>query len=351
MLFAYPISATANNWLHECLLEIIQIIHASYKAGHLPPVWPNIIPAKYQARLRSRTSLRDQLKNYQQIVGTLDVADQERVLKALNEQNEIPRLLSCECDCETIDDLPETVRDPIKVLFTNAYELLTELEIRDEHYQVIYNALTKKVCPFCGYEFFDGLQAPREDLDHYLKKSKYPFAAANLSNLVPMGGRCNSAYKGIKDILRRSDGTRRKAFDPYNHTGVTISLENSVPFTGLDGEQPDWQIDFAPDCEEIETWDDVFEIRQRYVRDALTPSFKRWLGNFGNWVKDNVDPIPKADQELLQAIQKYIRTLESMESTGHDFLRVYVFQMLLKHCQQSNQRIISLLRDIASSEI
>ncbi len=346
MLFGYPASATANNWLHECLLEIIKIIHTGLREGQPLLEWPDIIPDSNRNRLRRRTSLRDPLKSYQQIVEALSKSDQERVLTALNEQNEISRLLSCACNCETIDDLPEAIREPIKTLFTNAYNLLTDFEIRDDHYQAIYKTIPHPVCPFCGYEFFDGTKAPREDLDHYLKKSTYPFAAANLQNLVPMGGRCNSAYKGVKDILRRNDGTRRKAFNPYDHIDVKISLENSRPFAGIDAEQPLWQVDFEPDCEEIETWDDVFEIRKRYVRDALEPSFKRWLGNFGSWVKSNYDSLPSADEELLLAIQEYIRNLKNMESTGHDFLREYVFQMLLKHCQQGNQRLLALVRDI-----
>ena len=33
MLFGYPIAATAENWLHECLVEMVQTIHANH-ANH-----------------------------------------------------------------------------------------------------------------------------------------------------------------------------------------------------------------------------------------------------------------------------------------------------------------------------
>jgi hypothetical protein len=33
VLFGYPIAATAENWLHECLLEMMQTIHANH-ANH-----------------------------------------------------------------------------------------------------------------------------------------------------------------------------------------------------------------------------------------------------------------------------------------------------------------------------
>src|SRR6185369_7382359 len=69
----------------------------------------------------------------------------------------------------------------------------------------------KYVCPFCGLERYKNvLGAKREDFDHYMHKSGYPLAAANLRNLVPACGICNQDYKGSKNIL--ADGA---AFYPY----------------------------------------------------------------------------------------------------------------------------------------
>ena len=94
------------------------------------------------------------------------------------------------------------------------------------------------MCPFCGCEYFDAPGAPREDLDHYLPKSLYPFAAANLRNLVPMGMKCNERYKLAQDILRDAAGVRRRSFDPYAERQIKVILDNSVPLAARTAKRP-----------------------------------------------------------------------------------------------------------------
>jgi hypothetical protein len=276
MLFGYPINATTDNWLHECFCEVIQTIHNNVAIGKRTDEWSEVIPVQYKDRLKNRLQgrgrLGSNLKDYQEALEKLTAEEQDRILKAFKEQNQIALLLSCQCDCDTITKLPLSIHEPVKVLFTYAFELLESLEIRQKHYNIIYNLIESRICPFCGDENFTTLGSQgsrREALDHYLLKDSYPFAAANLRNLVPMGYKCNSQYKNTKDLLYKSDGTRRRAFDPYDHnTTITVSLDNSQPFAGKKGELnsplPQWQIDFGSNSEEIDTWNDVFYIRDRY---------------------------------------------------------------------------------------
>jgi hypothetical protein len=281
VLYGYPIEATAENWLHDCLCEIIQTIHTNLQASHSIPDWPDIIPEKYRSKLRRRTGLQDRLEIYRTSVESLAPLERDRVTQALIDQNEIACLLSCTHHCENINDLPQSIHKPVKDLFSFSFDLLTDLEIRDNHYRKIYEAI-QHICPFCGCEYFDApiphrkvdsSSERREALDHYLAESKYSFAAANLRNLVPMGHKCNSSYKLAQDILYNDDGSRRKSFDPYNHTGVKISLDNSQPFAGANGTVPQWQIEFEPATEEITTWDTVFKIRERFKNNVLDPDF------------------------------------------------------------------------------
>ncbi len=95
-----------------------------------------------------------------------------------------------------------------------------------------------------------------------------------------MGNKCNSRYKLAQDILTKKDGTRRKSFDPYNHGEISLSLNNSQPFAGKNGQLPRWQIEFSPNTEEIITWDEVFHIRERYEKNVLNEEFKSWLRSF-----------------------------------------------------------------------
>jgi len=105
-----------------------------------------------------------------------------------------PHLNGC-IDCVELADLPETIREPAKELFVFAFGLLTDFGVRAAQYRVIYDSTPDKVCPFCGIEGFAAPAAPSEDFDHYLPKSRFPFAAVNLWNLVPAGSDCNRKYK------------------------------------------------------------------------------------------------------------------------------------------------------------
>jgi hypothetical protein len=351
MLFGYPIAATAENWLHECLHEMLQLIHTCLKTGKPLPAWPDIIPEPYRNRLQKRTRLRDRLIDYQKALAKLSVLEQNQILQAFNDQNEIALLVSCQCDCEAVTDLPSAIREPVKALFKFAFSLLTDLEIRDKHYKKIYDAASYHTCPFCGCEYFDAPGAPREALDHYLLEHKYPFAAANLRNLVPMGNKCNSRYKLAQDILRKDDGTRRKSFDPYNHGTVTISLNNSQPFAGTIGRTgeslPKWEIDFSSSTEEVTTWDDVFHIRERYERDVLDEAFNSWLNGFRYWCRCRNSPV--SEQEWVDAIEGYAIYHESLGFEDRAFLKAAVFRMLHIHCKNGDQRLINLIRDVVSN--
>lgn len=341
MLFGYPIQATEGNWLHECLVEILDNIHANPQQR---PVWPTILPVPHRDQLNTRTGLRDRIFTYQEAISRLNPAELRLVSETLDDQNEIAQLLACQCNCAKLDELPQVIREPVRSLFEFSFNLLTDLGVRDRQYQIIYNA-TRHVCPFCGCEYFDAPGAPRQALDHYLAESKYTFAATNLENLVPMGDKCNSKYKLAQDILYEQDGiTRRKAFYPYTHTGIRISLDRSKPFCGDLGiySLAEWEIDFEPPSEETNTWDDVFKIRERYKRDILDQDFKSWLGDFAKWCRSAVVRA-NSPQDVVDALGRYAQYMESMGVNDRAFLKAAVFRMLYSECQQGNQRVVDIL--------
>ncbi len=120
-------------------------------------------------------------------------------------------------------------------------------------------------------------------MDHYLARSIYPFAAVNLLNLVPMCHECNSDYKKAADMVRHANGKRRVAFDPYNHTKVDVRLDQSIPFAGKGGHLPDWKIELSPMSPEVDTWNDVFNVRQRYRNDFLDEDYESWIERCSQW--------------------------------------------------------------------
>ena len=140
MLFSYPIAATADNWVHDCLLHAVSTIHQRVSEGAKIPTWPQIIPRSYRGAMKPRTGLRDCFAAYAAAIGKLSPNDRLRVLKCMFAQNEISSLVRIESSCDRVSDLPESVQEPIKSLFYFAFSLLTAFGVRDDQYEKIYNA-------------------------------------------------------------------------------------------------------------------------------------------------------------------------------------------------------------------
>lgn len=225
------------------------------------------------------------------------------------------------------------------------FVLLTRLGVRDRQYKIIYDRLGDKYCAFCGLQLFASPGTTREDLDHFLYKEKYPFAAANLQNLSPMCHPCNSDFKGRKDVLVDAQGTRREAFNPYGVVRLEINLEGTIiPTDTTIDPDPIWQLNFIPDSPEIRTWDEVFEIRKRYSMDVLRWAFWRWIQAFGTAYREQAGVSEPSDDELLAFLQYYEQNLRNMGAAGAEFLRAPVFRMLRVHCSAGNARFMAILR-------
>lgn len=353
MLFGYPIAAAQNNnWLHECLVELLTSIHRDLKARKVAPNWPEIIPERFRDRIQSRTGLKERLLEYRTSLLTLNETDRDLVLRALIEQNQIAALLSMQGDCQTLSDLPCGIQRPVKALFEFAFLLLSSLGVRDAHYLAIYNSTADHVCPFCGCEYLDAPQMPREALDHYLPESEYAFAAANLFNLAPMCNKCNSRYKLARDPLRREGGKRRKAFNPYSHQGISVVLDNSQPFCGRDHKIPEWVIDFVPDSEEVSTWDDIFKVRERYIHNVLDDCFIGWLGDFANWYCSlGKSKVPSDISQLADCLERYFTYLDGQGFKDRVFLRAATFRMIQRRCLLGDQRLVRFLLGLLNQRL
>lgn len=115
------------------------------------------------------------------------------------------------------------VRDVAYTIFvTNGYEKL-------KHKAEFYAALDVKVCPYCNRCLIEpiddgaGKRTVVGELDHFYCKSKYPYLAVSLYNLVPSCGICNGkSRKGEKDLC----GTMFR--NPYllpDNNGMTFGFK------------------------------------------------------------------------------------------------------------------------------
>lgn len=133
------------------------------------------------------------------------------------------------------------------------------------------------VCPFCSIlPHKHPFGKKRGDFDHFILKDKYPLAALNINNLIPMCTECNQDYKHMDNILINEYGDRRKFIYPYDLKEPLNIKINSLVFS-----EKKWKYDISiihSDLEEevIRNYDKVFKVESRIKRE-LTKNHDSWL--------------------------------------------------------------------------
>ena len=279
MLQQLPIAATAEVWLCDALNTALENGFACIQANLPIPPWLDFIPEQHHAVMARRGKLADAIEAVFAAYQALPPDGQADVRNALEDQQELDELFSGFRAARPLHDLPETMHAPLKEYASRVFDVLNDTLIRDRAYEV-YDQHGFLACPFCGYEAFDSSRLRQMDWDHYLARSLYPFAGADLRNFSPMGDGCNARYKRSKDVLRSNGGVRRPCFDPYHSAPATISLTRSQLFTRGEGsEMPEWQIDLIGDDDRCASWDSIFEVRARWL-DRLDRIYDKCLSGF-----------------------------------------------------------------------
>lgn len=347
MLFTYPIAANADNWLHDCFSAMVSDILERIQSGVDLLAWPECIPFAYRPKLENRPKMEALIIEVCNQANALSPAEITISLTACATNNDLPAIFDIHAPCSNISTLPVAFRDAVDKFFRYGFGLLSDLNLRDQQFQVIFNSIKDKLCPFCGTEYFEAPTEPRPDLDHYLAISKYPFAGANLNNLVPMGKICNSAHKGAVDILRCPQGNRRAVLDPYGAVGFTVTILNS---TFYDGDiNPTWDIDLGPSAMAV-TWDQVWNVKRRYSDSILTPNYKSWIEDFGKWC--GLEGVQTdTTVSLLTALRRRADNYEIEGNSDRAFIKKAFFDLLVRLVNDPalSDRTTLFLRDVISN--
>lgn len=351
MLFSYSEVGYQQNWLHDTLIEMLVADMARVNSGQTRLGWPECIPEAQRKQLSRRKGLKDRRLAYLDAYAALQIPERAAVGDAMIRQNAIPEIFSDRAPCTCLSQLPPSIQTPLTELFGFAFDLLTDLALRDQNYRQLYSGLRYKVCAFCGVEILDAPGQKREALDHYLPFARYPFAGTNFRNLPPMGTKCNSRYKGQQDIIREpSTGSRRICFDPYNGPELSLSLHDSRPFEGKRVNSvlcPDWDIKWnGGDPEKVQTWDQVFAISERYRESSLDAQFRDWVDHFCQWAAGY--PKSANDTETLRdALTEYAEIVVPEGLSDSAFLKRAALLMLAHWCNKSDEgaRVYEWLSD------
>lgn len=212
--------------------------------------------------------LKDEVERIYDIFKGLTPEIRQQVKEVFITNNDIESL--CNGAVPTyLSALPDVVENDIKPLFKWCYETLLEKGKVAGDKMNYYNQLITEndfaTCPCCGLIDFESASSfRREAYDHYLPKATYPFASVNFKNLVPLCYKCNSDRKKTKDPIE-NDRTTFYPFSTANH-----NIELNINFTAdIDNETKnlsfnDLEIVLNGDTPKLETWDWLFDIKDRY---------------------------------------------------------------------------------------
>ncbi len=354
MLFSYSPGGFEENWLHETLMSVLTEDMEAMDRGDARAPWPGCLPDAWRETLDGRRGLRDRRSAFLDAYAGLAEAERQAVHEAMTRQNAFPDVFVDDLPCASADDLAPAVREPLRKLFEFLFDLLTETGSRDRNYTRLYDALEHKVCAFCGVELLDAPGQKREALDHYLPIALYPFAGANCRNLVPMGSKCNSRYKGRQDVLKvAGTSQRRECCDPYASPTLEISLDESRPFEGDVVKYvacPAWVISWeGGNATRLGTWETVFNISERYRESSLNPHFRDWLDHFSSWAARGFDT-PYDREALRSLLTEFSEVVVPEGLSDSAFLKRATFRMLARRCDDTDEgtRVFEWLHDLLS---
>lgn len=189
----------------------------------------------------------------------------------------------------------------------------------DDHYHTFVRTNKIGKCPFCGIGDIKGEHhSKREAYDHYLPKALYPFNSINFRNLPPACHECNSTYKLGKDPARNPAG-RRKAFYPFAAAAQTIDIQVTLQRSDIENLEPaDIQIQFGPDAitEEIETWNEVYGIEERYKAKFCGENDGKY------WLTQVLDECQSYDKQPAEILVMRAQQAQSRPYADCNFLRM-----------------------------
>ena len=240
--------------------------------------------------------LKDEVERIYEIFKGLTPAVRTQVSEAFKTNNDIESL----CNGITpvyLQALPDVVKDNIKPLFKWSYETLLENKLVAGDKMDYYNQLIIKndfnTCPCCGLIDFEPANSiRREAYDHYLPKATYPFTSVNFKNLIPLCYKCNSDRKSTKDPIEND----RISFYPFSTADHNIEIKLNYT-ADIDDDTKglnfnDLEIILAGETDKIETWNWLFDIKDRYgdtVRRFTLTFLKKIARRHQIFLKSNED--------------------------------------------------------------
>jgi hypothetical protein len=279
--------------------------------------------------VKTGVTFENEIERIYNVFKTLTADEKAKIKRSWKINNDIEKLCTKKLKPRYLTDLPEVVKNDIKPLFSWCYTyLLNQKEASGDkldYYKNLISLNEFEVCPCCGMIDFELEDSKyREAYDHYLPKANYPFSSVNFRNLVPICYKCNSDRKATKDPIENI----RVAFYPFkNHKNhkilINFEIDKTKDLNKLKKE--DIEIKFIGKREEIETWDWLFGISERY-----TSIVKSYSKSMLQRVKTRYRHEKKLSNNITydKTIDFMIEEYSKEEYTDKNFLRIPLLEVI-----------------------
>lgn len=115
---------------------------------------------------------------------------------------------------DTDEEQVKVIKQFLLKKYSNMYK-----NFRKTHGKKVIEETGNNICPYCYRSYIniietnEGAKSLTPDLDHFYPKSRYPFLAVTLSNLIPSCLLCNQRAKNDEDFYKASVYPPQKIFD------------------------------------------------------------------------------------------------------------------------------------------
>lgn len=339
MLYTYKYT---ENHIIEKLQQYIEFFFENMFHEDIVAFSDDLIHTDFKNIVKACDNLEDYLINVFDAYKQLDKMSQSLIIQGFRNNNLIEKLCVGEVEPIHYKDIPIPLRTHLDVLFKYLYKSVLNSNTfisqhcdMNSHFKASRELNKKyKFCPFCGlYPLNSKYSEKRDDYDHYLPKSKYPFNSVNFRNLVPICHECNTGYKKTKDPLFRDDdmAQRRKTFYPYDEFMDSMTFKLSVAEKGkIPIEDDQLIIDICSTLgknQEVDAWNDIFEIKKRYI-ELIKDKIDCWIDDY------LVEVYKKKKNDLefdfKAAFDDYLNDLKELQPfIDQNFLRTVTFELLV----------------------
>lgn len=241
--------------------------------------------------------------------------------------------------------LPDKMKDVINTLYSSegilwimvseqspAKEIKAKCKTLKNHYDDFREINKYPNCPFCGLDtLLTGKDDYKDDYDHLLPKSMFPFVSINFQNLFPTCGNCNRKYKlnGNPVYTKDIPPKRKVLFFPYEKIdGHFVTFEiDATKYNLEDTSAWELKISCTPSGNESkkESWVNNYKIDTRYKVEISRYSYS-WCNDLVVEYNEKKGKHAVFDFELFKSktLKKYDKALFKRgilpEKTYHEFV-------------------------------